>query len=1179
MKTSISVLVGIILINSSCNQKAKKSEIVFPDTNLIEANIHLVSKDSVEDAKVIPSGKPVIVKAGIPEVIPVHKKIDRVVYPAKVVARAPEFCTPGEDSFLLPKRRSAIENEFITGDPETATLMLRPETGGHFPGPLRFRSFDKYYVLDKLNVSYPVNCMIEDKAGMLWFGTFKGLFRFDGKTLLHFKVNEEFGTNIILCLFEDRNGNLWLGTDGSGIYRCGGKDPGSMFEWSHYTTKEGLIDDHVYSIAEDKNGNLWFGTSGGVSKYEAKSPTSPSNFIQYTEKEGLSNNFVTSIIEDKAGNLWLGTRGGGVNKFDGKSFAHYTQKTGLSNNFVNAIVEDQRGNVWFATDSGACKLNFIGNRSGDYFTYLGLTEGLSDNFVGSIIEDKSGNLWFGTDKGMCKFDPDEDGGSGVITAFTGKNESNIEVNSILEDEKEAELFWKIGQAQGGHLGKTYIRKNNVNDKLIYVRAIMEDKNGNIWYTTKDQGLNKYNGNYYSNFPVHSGRRSDLISCILEDHKGSLWIGSNQGISRFGNEVPKRHKPLGIEPSQWNNLTHYTEKEGLINNSVTSISDDKEGNLWIGTLKGVSRFNGEFFSQYTIKQGLIHDHILTIFTDKSGNLWFGTEEGLSKFDGKSFRNYTTKQGLLRNMVYSIFEDKAGNLWFGYQGSGVTKYNPSGYGTTPTFTHYKFNQNLSNNEIYTLLEDTTGNLWFGNWGGVIKYDGKSFSYFTKKDGLGPDVIRFIVQDRKNDLLFATHKALYKLGPKLTSSNNEKEQVSLFPAPILPFLNLDIELITLGRPIRSILEGSSGVKWIASNNDLMEWNPGAESLDSGGSKIQLVDLALFGEKMVWPELWPQRDTLMVLRNGVKIHDLQFKGLSGYYNLPINLSLPFNNNSLTFYFLAINPGYSEKIYYQTKMEGLEKYWNGLSNLTEISYSNLPSGVYTFKVKAINNSGHWSKEINYTFIIRPPWWKTWWAYGFYILILYALVVIYIRTRISSIKKQKKILEEKVVDRTQQLQQEKQKSENLLLNILPLEIAEELKATGKAEAKDFDPVTILFSDFKEFTQLSEKLSAKELVAEINHCFVAFDLIINKYQIEKIKTIGDAYMAAGGLPVPSSLAVKNTILAALEMQLFIQKRKLELEASGAQAFEMRIGIHTGPVVAGIVGLKKYQYDMGRYRQHG
>lgn len=158
------------------------------------------------------------------------------------------------------------------------------------------------------------------------------------------------------------------------------------------------------------------------------------------------------------------------------------------------------------------------------------------------------------------------------------------------------------------------------------------------------------------------------------------------------------------------------------------------------------------------------------------------------------------------------------------------------------------------------------------------------------------------------------------------------------------------------------------------------------------------------------------------------------------------------------------------------------------------------------------------------------------------------------------------------IQIERDRSDRLLLNILPAKIAEELKEKGESVAKDFEDVTVFFSDFKEFTNISESLTAQELVAEINVCFKAFDSIITSYGIEKIKTIGDSYMAAGGLHIPRTSTTTDVIMAGLEMRNFIRKRKNELEYQKKAFFEMRIGIHTGSVVAGIVGDKKFQYDI-------
>ena len=176
---------------------------------------------------------------------------------------------------------------------------------------------------------------------------------------------------------------------------------------------------------------------------------------------------------------------------------------------------------------------------------------------------------------------------------------------------------------------------------------------------------------------------------------------------------------------------------------------------------------------------------------------------------------------------------------------------------------------------------------------------------------------------------------------------------------------------------------------------------------------------------------------------------------------------------------------------------------------------------------------------------------GFAIVLLFAAVFFKQRNRIAK---------------------EKQRSEDLLLNILPSETAEELKETGAAKAKSFESVSVLFTDFKNFTRASELLSAEELVEEINMCYSEFDRIITKYGIEKIKTIGDAYMCAGGLPVVNTTHPIDVVKAGLEMVEFIERNKQERIAKNQPYFELRIGVHTGPVVAGIVGIKKFAYDI-------
>ena len=158
------------------------------------------------------------------------------------------------------------------------------------------------------------------------------------------------------------------------------------------------------------------------------------------------------------------------------------------------------------------------------------------------------------------------------------------------------------------------------------------------------------------------------------------------------------------------------------------------------------------------------------------------------------------------------------------------------------------------------------------------------------------------------------------------------------------------------------------------------------------------------------------------------------------------------------------------------------------------------------------------------------------------------------------------------IKREKRVSEALLLNILPTDVAEELKKIGKVEPVSHENVTVLFTDFKGFTEISETITAKELVEEINHCFGAFDEITTRYQIEKIKTIGDSYMAVGGNFSGNECTPWHVVSAGLEMQAYIKKRKQERNKEGKFSFEMRVGVHSGPVVSGVVGVKKFQFDI-------
>ena len=460
--------------------------------------------------------------------------------------------------------------------------------------------------------------------------------------------------------------------------------------FSTFGKHQGLNYNSIHCQLQDISGNIWFCTyGGGVSRYDGKS------FTHFTTKEGLGNNRIWSVLQDKSGNLWFGTDGGGASRYDGKFFTNYTKEEGLSGNSVLSMLQDRNGNIWFATTEGLSKYD------GKSFTHYTQKEGLCDNTILSILQDKSGNLWFGSgEHGVSKYD--------------GKSFSNFSESEGL-----------------------------ISNTVFY---ILQDRDENIWFGTNG-GVSCYNGKSFSNYTDKEGLSDNKIYNIFQDSQGSFWFGTGRGISKLSLIEDESNGKLA---SQSHGIfTHITEDDGLCNNLVYSILNDKSGNLWFGTNEGVSKYGGILFTHFTRNEGLNNNKVFSILKDKTGNLWFGTfGGGITRYDGKSFANYTEKEGLANDKVFSIFQDKSGNIWFGTDGGGVSKYDGK------SFTNFTQKEGLSNDKVFCIAQDKKGNLWFGTYGGgVSKYDGQSFTNYTVKEGLCNNFVLSIFQDKSGNLWFGT------------------------------------------------------------------------------------------------------------------------------------------------------------------------------------------------------------------------------------------------------------------------------------------------------------------------------------------------------------------------------------------------------------------------------------------
>jgi two-component system, sensor histidine kinase ChiS len=788
---------------------------------------------------------------------------------------------------------------------------------------------------------------------------------------------------------QDSYGNLWVGSYFSGATKFDGK------YFSYFSEEQGLAKNRVTSIMEDNKGNIWFGTvGGGVSKYDGK------YFINYTVNEGLSNNNVEYLFQDSKNNIWLGTYGGGVSVFDGAKFTNYSTEQGLSDSIVYTIFEDKNNNIWLGTlDGGMCKFD------GESFYHYTTNQGLSDNFVLASLEDSNGDIWVGTNGGgVSRIHIEEETNISKISYYNIENGlTSNSILSLLEDEDGS--IW-IGTRGGGVTsfdGESFCHYGE-DEGLISesINAIFEDRDGNIWFGTMGAGLSKFQGKVFSHYTSTEGLINSTIRAILQDKSGNLWFGSN------GNGV------FIYDGVRFYNIA---ESEGLSNNYIRDIIEDSTGNMWIGSSGGgISMFDGKFFYHYNEDQGLCNDFIFSMLEDKGGNIWLGTSGGGACkiiFNGNkpdSIVHYRKENGLSSDDIVDIIQDKDGNMWFATNYDGVSKFDGE------SFINYNVTNGLASSEVTTIREDSKGNIWVGHYGaGVTFFDGKNFINLTQKDGLVNDYVFSILEDDFGNMWFGTRYGLSLLNlqntKKLSSYNNEGNDL------MIVFKNYTHEegFLGIGCNPRAIFKDNENNIWIGANDHLTIYKPKKQEHQTTPPSMMITGLELFNEYIDWTVFHKNKDTLLILGNGIKLKNLKFDDFDRWSKMPVNLSLSHENNYLTFKFIGITTSFSDKVKYQYKLEGLDNKWSSLISRTEAHYANLPPGSYTFRVKALNSEGEWSNESSFSFKIRYPWWNNWVAYLVYILLFLIVAALFYKSRRmvlyeKNIARQKAILLEQEVE-------------------------------------------------------------------------------------------------------------------------------------------------------------------------
>lgn len=766
-----------------------------------------------------------------------------------------------------------------------------------------------------------------------------------------------------------------------------------------YSVKDGLAQSNVYSIIQDKSGYLWLGTASGITQFDGI------KFINYNTENGLAENGVRSIFEDSTGNIWFGHTGGGITKYNGKEFQEIKLDSLTLNSDIATINMDTKNQLWFGSNgSGAVLLENpyeVEQKKFKFKQFKG-NEGLSDRVysiakfsdnnlyyltdvgiklyneekstfdfyeledlsyfsqITAMHEDREGNQWFGTyTNGLQKFNNKKK----RIEVYFKKDGLAHNFVSVIYSDKQNNIW--VGSWGGGLTKITngkfqvYNTENGFPDNKI--RTITEDREGNILIGTNENGIAIYKGEQFINYGIKDGLINEHIWAILKDSKSNYWFGTNAGISVYN--------PTLSKDEQFKHFNSETN-DGFLGNQIRFIKEDKNKNIWIGTwghgvfhfITAKSKFESNFMiNNYAISMSL--GNISAMEIDKENNLWIGTSDGLiyHEIDNEKTLRLSNTDGTAGNDISAIYCDDNGIVWIGSRGKGLTRID--GDEISIVELKKKFTP-------YSLKMDSEGKLWVGteSQGVLVIKDNEILLQLKQPDGLLSDLVTTIDIDKSNNVLIGTNKGLNKY--------IQKDKRILTYTQNLGFTGIEV------KPNASFMDVNGNI-WYGTVKGVIKYNPKKERINKLEPATHIIKLR------------------------VNLKDREMLD---------NLVLNYTEKSIAFNFGAICLSDQDEVEYQFMLEGADEDWRPITKQTEVVYSPLPPNKYIFKVKAKNNIGIWNENaVEFAFIIKPPFWKTWWFISIIVLLGIMGIYLFIVIRERNLKREKAILEQKVKQRTIQI--------------------------------------------------------------------------------------------------------------------------------------------------------------------
>lgn len=752
----------------------------------------------------------------------------------------------------------------------------------------------------------------------------------------HYNIENGVSSNNISTLFQDQKGYIWIGTE-NGLNRFDGN------QFTLYQKNNPLYSNFhansINTICETTDKELWLGTDNGVFIYnQVKDTFTP--FVKQTSDKTSITSWITHIIQDKAGNIWIATHKQGIFLFNTQTDKLTQFEIPQNDNIVTRILNDEQNNIWLSGPYQLCKLNKVNNT----FETYAIEEKTESIYSMALWEDSSNHIWIGTwDKGLWKLDPRTKQVEKYLTGEKGKG--ILHIHSILEYSPELLL---IGSDDGLTIfnpvtHESFLYDNygdsekSLSDKFIY--PILKDREGGVWIGTYYNGISylppycgQFNGySESSDIPYFNSR---IISRFCEDENGNIWIASDDsGLSCFNPSTMQFIDFNGREKLNKHNL-----------HALCIVGKD----LWIGTYgDGIQVLNAQTgkIKNYNTTNGLDENSIYSIFKDSQGQIWTGSMNGICQYDAQ--KQHFTPIKHLEALIIEIVEDAKGNLWIATQGKGLFRYSPQ---KNKEWEKYGLEKGFNSLTVNHLCINKDNEIWAATSEGLYLYNPLKDVFTYQPLRLPNECINAILEG-EDCLWLTTAKGLVKYTPAT-------QETQIFTKSD----GLQSEAFIMA----SALKTRNGEFYIGSINGFNTFYPHQLKLNTQKPNVVLTSLEIFNQKID-----TQKDgTLPEAIDHLK-----------------EIHLSYKDNVITLNYAALSYCTPQKNQYAYILEGFDKGWNYVGSQHSTTYTNLPAGTYTFRVKASNNDNIWNEEgTSIRIIVHPPFYLSLpFKIGYVVLFLLAL--------------------------------------------------------------------------------------------------------------------------------------------------------------------------------------------------